>query len=348
MSNTIVLSNETSEYEYLVKQIKQLKLNIAALTVEKDDLELNECRKLSADYDRKVGHLELEITRYNLEIERLRSVIESMQAAVNRGQTKSREAAEDEANEKFKEFFDDIEKQAEKAKKDEEFAKQRQAQDQENQEDEPYDDGEDIDWEKIFEDFGKFTEFFENFFKGSDKADDGRENGDDSHDGRDYEGEGRSAKKNVNPDKELRMLYLKIMKALHPDNKPDRTARDDELLLEAKEAFETGNLKRLREIAEMIEDEDVESRFNDSPEGIEELRRLLQQLLDQKDVLVKSITRIKSSFPYNMKSFLSDADAVAKRQEELKGIIENCKNTIGVLNERIELLQKEMDATGSC
>ena len=110
MSNTIILTRESSEYEYLVIRIKQLKLNVAALTVEKDDLELNECRKLSADYDRKVGHLELEITRYNLEIERLRSVIESMQAAVNRGQTVSREDAEEQADEKLKDFFDDIEK----------------------------------------------------------------------------------------------------------------------------------------------------------------------------------------------------------------------------------------------
>ena len=115
---------------------------------------------------------------------------------------------------------------------------------------------------------------------------------------------------------------------------------------EAKEAFETGNLKRLREIAEMIEDDDIEGRFNDSPEGIEELRRLLQQLIEQKDALVKSIDHIKNSFPYNMKLFLSDPDAVAARQEELKGIIESCKNTIGVLNERIELLQKEMDTIG--
>ncbi|WP_022770156.1 hypothetical protein [Butyrivibrio sp. NC2007] len=339
MSNTIILTKESSEYEYLVMQIKQLKLNVAALTVEKDDLELNECRKLSADYDRNVGHLELEITRYNLEIERLRSVIESMQAAVNRGQTVSREDAEEQADEKFKDFFDDIEKQAEKVKADEAFAAQRDAQDQENHEGESYDDDEEIDWEKLFEDMEKFSEFFDSFFNSFNRTYEGGDDGDDSSDG-------GSAKKNVNPDKELRMLYLKIMKALHPDNKPIRTEKDDQLLLEAKEAFETGNLKRLREIAEMIEDDDIEGRFNDSPEGIEELRRLLQQLIEQKDTLVKSIAHIKNSFPYNMKLFLSDPDAVAAKQEELKGIIESCKNTIAVLNERIELLQKEMDAIG--
>ena len=143
------------------------------------------------------------------------------------------------------------------------------------------------------------------------------------------------------------MLYIKIVKALHPDNKPDRTARDDELFLEAKEAFETGNLKRLREIAEMIDDEDIEGRFHDTPEDIEELKKLLKQLTEQKNALVRSIDRIKSSFPYNMKEFLADKEAVSARQEELKGIIESCKNTISVLNERIELLQKEMDTMGS-
>ncbi len=180
MGNEIVLTAQTSEYDSLVMEIRRLKLNIAALTVEKDDLELNECRKLSADYDRKVGHLELEITRYNLEIERLRSVIESMQAAVNRGQTVSREDAEEAADEKFKDFFDDVEKHAEKVKDDEEFARQREAQDRENREDESYDDEEEIDWEKLFEDMESFSDFFNNFFN---RTYDGGDKGENFNDG---------------------------------------------------------------------------------------------------------------------------------------------------------------------
>ncbi len=339
MGSSITLTKETNEYNDLLEQIKQLKLNVAALIVEKDDLELNECRKLSAEYDQKIGHLELEITRYNLEIERLRSVIENMQAAVNRGQAVSREKAEEAADEKFKDFYEDLEKHAEKVKEDQEFAKKRQEQDQENYEYESYEDDEEIDWDKFFEDMGKFADFFDNFFRGFEQGYEGDGNDDSATD---YD-KGGSAKKNVNPNKELRMLYLKVMKALHPDNKPDRTERDDQLLLEAKEAFETGNLKKLREIAEMIEDDDVENRFADNPEGIEELRRLLQQLIEQKAALEKSIERIKSSFPYNMKQFLADNEAVAARQKELKGIIDSCKNTIDVLNQRIEQLQKEMD-----
>jgi hypothetical protein len=65
--------------------------------------------------------------------------------------------------------------------------------------------------------------------------------------------------------------------------------------------------------------------------------------ISNKSMATGSRERIKSSFPYNMKEFLVDKEAVAARQEELRSIIESCKNTISVLNERIELLQKEMD-----
>ncbi len=336
MGNEIILTTSGNEYEFLVAEIKRLKICVAALTVEKDDLEFNVCRKLHADYDRKIGHLEMEITRLNLEIERLRSVMGSMQAAVNRGEAVSRVKAEEKADEKFRFFFNDLEDQARQAMEDEAFARKRAEQDRENHE--CSEEQEEVDWEKFFDDLRKFTEFFEDFVRGfasEDDSDGYDERSDDGHDG-------GSARKNINPDKELRMLYLKIMKTLHPDNKKDRTPRDDELLLKAKEAFESGDLKTLREIAEMIDEDDIEGRFQNTPADIEELKILYQQLTEQKASLENSIARIKSSFPYNMKEFLKDKDAVAARQEELKEIIESCKNTISALNERIALLEKEM------
>ena len=45
----------TSEYETLIAQIRQLKQDIADLTVEKDDLEGHICREILADYNKKVG-----------------------------------------------------------------------------------------------------------------------------------------------------------------------------------------------------------------------------------------------------------------------------------------------------
>ena len=344
MQNEIILTEIINEYESLIREVKKLKMMVAALMAEKDDLELNVCRKLKAEYDEKIGNLELQITQYNLEIERLRSVIESMQAAVNNDIKVTREQAEEDADEKLKGFYEDLEKKTEQARKDQEYARQRAQKDKENAEDAGFDnpdeDYEEVDWDEFFKSFDDFFKAFDEMFgsgRGSRQC--GETEDDFSH--RDSEA-GDSAKKNINPAKELRALYLKILKALHPDNKKDRTEKDDELLREAIKAYESGDLERLREIAEMIDDEDVESRFQNTPEDIEELKRLLKQLSEQRADLQNSINRIKGSFPYTLKEFLADETAVAARQEELRKIIESCRNTISALNERIALLQKEM------
>ena len=349
MSNEIVLTEIINEYEALIKEVRNLKLVVAALEAEKDDLELNVCRRLRAEYDEKVGNLELQITRYNLEIERLRSIIASMQAAVNRNAKITPEEAGKEADEKFKDFYDELGRRAEQAKKDQEYAKRRAEQDEENarnaeyNEDEPEDDDE-FDWDEFFKNMDDFNKAFDEFTKAFSGFDEDK----DSDTGEDYSQaesfeRGDSARKNVNPEKELKSLYRKIVKALHPDNKKDRTPKDDELLMEAKKAFEEGNIERLREIYEMIDDEDIEKRFKNTPEDIEALKELRQKLRNRMASLERDVKQIKNSFPYNLKEFLADDEAVAARQEELRRIIESCENTIAALRERIDLLQKQMD-----
>ncbi len=347
MGNEIVLTEIIDEYESLVKEVQKLKMVVAALEAEKDDLELNVCRRLSVEYDEKIGHLEMQITGYNLEIERLRSIIESMQAAVNRDEKISPEEAGEAADEKLKGFYEDLGKRAQQAKEDEEFARKRATQDEKNaqdngySEDNPDGDDEEFDWDEFFKNINDFNKAFEDFFRAF--SDDDSAGSEDYSKSESYD-KGGSAKKNVNPAKELKSLYRKIVKALHPDNKKNRTDKDDELLMEAKKAFEEGNLERLRQIAEMIEDEDVEKRFGNNPEDIEALKDLKQRLKTRLMQLEREIQHIKSSFPYAEKEFLSDDDAVAAKQEELNKIIESCKATIADLNERIVILQKQMES----
>ncbi len=349
MGNEVVLTEVIDEYETLIKEVQRLKMVVAALEAEKDDLELNVCRRLRAEYDEKIGNLEMQITGYNLEIERLRSVIERMQAAVNRNETVTPEEAGQEADEKLKGFYEDLGKRAEQAKADQEYAKHRAEADKENAENYGYqsneteDDTEEFDWDESFKNINDFNKAFEDFMRSFAGAFGGDETDGGSSKSESYD-EGASAKKNVNPARELKSLYRKIVKALHPDNKKDRTEKDDELLMEAKKAFEEGNIERLRQIVEMIDDEDIEKRFGNTPDDIEELKGLKQRLKDRMIVLENEIKHIKNSFPYNEKEFLADDEAVAARQSELNMIIESCKNTIAALKERIALLQKQMES----
>ncbi len=121
MGNEIVLTEIIDEYESLIKEVKKLKMVVAALEAEKDDLKLNVCRRLRAEYDEKIGHLEIQITGYNLEIERLSSIIGSMQAAVNRDEKISPQEAGEAADEKLKGFYEDLGKRTQQAKEDDVF-----------------------------------------------------------------------------------------------------------------------------------------------------------------------------------------------------------------------------------
>ena len=152
--------------------------------------------------------------------------------------------------------------------------------------------------EPVIDDLGKaFEEFFRSFNKAFGGSGTG---GSEDHSESESFDQGGSARKNINPAKELKSLYRKIVKALHPDNKKDRTPKDDELLMEAKKAFEEGDLERLRQIAEMIEDEDIEKRFKNTPEDIEALKELKQRLKNRLLDLEREVQHIKNSFPQGM------------------------------------------------
>ncbi len=80
----IIMSNVKTEYQSLIEEVENIKRVIAALSAEKDDLELHICREIQAEYDMKIGNLEYEIMNYNLEIERLKLVIDFMACSERR------------------------------------------------------------------------------------------------------------------------------------------------------------------------------------------------------------------------------------------------------------------------
>ncbi len=330
MSNELVLTEIQSEYDSLVEEVQKLKDEIASLTAEKDDLELHICRELQAEYDHKIGYLEYQIMAYNLEIERLRSIIEYLQAAVNRAEQVTLQEAEESADEKLQGFYEELDKKAKDIQRDQDYARDRWNKDQENAGNSGNQGkSQDIDWEEFIKSIHSTIGS-----EGSKDHDEGTAAG---------EAEQGSAKKNVNPVEEMKALYHKIVKALHPDMNPDITDREKELLNDAIKAYSAGDLERLREIAEIIDDADISSRFPNTPEGIAGLKALKEQLIRKRAALLADIDRIKNSFPYNIVDFLADDEAVAARRDELMKIIESCKETIAALNERIALLQKEME-----
>ena len=338
----IILSD--SEYERLIEEIRQLKLDIAALTAEKDDLELHICREILADYNEKVGNLEYEALRKTLEIKQLKRTIEYIQAALNRQEQTTYEEAQQKTKEDYKQYEEDLKQKAEDIKKNAEYARKRAKQDEKNRQ-EARRKAE----ERAFEARKIYIRKEANKRIGIPDKENNEEEGytDEEEEQEEKQGqreaEKEEEKKDETPDEELKRLYRKIVKKLHPDMNPDVTEAEKRLLQDAIEAYKDGNLERLREIAEEIDDEDIAEKFKDTPEDLEKLRELRDRLLLQKKDLEYQVQAIKEDFPYNMKDFLADEDAVRERQEAVRKFMQDCDEEIERLNKRIEELQEKLN-----
>ncbi len=116
---------------------------------------------------------------------------------------------------------------------------------------------------------------------------------------------------------EMRHLYRKIVRRLHPDANPDITPEEEEMFVRAAKAYRNGDLQTLREIAARLDANSPQETYNNTPEGLEQLRKLVRQLSKSVMALEKEIQTIRAAFPYNQKDFLQDQEAVAARQKEL-------------------------------
>lgn len=120
-------------------------------------------------------------------------------------------------------------------------------------------------------------------------------------------------------EEELRSLYHKIVKDLHPDLHPDLTDREIEMFAWAQEAYENRDLGTLQIIADAIRaDEDL-------PEDMSmgDLMQERNRLMDIAAEIREEIGKIKSEYPYTMKELLDDREWVEQRRAELQDQIDN-------------------------
>ena len=94
--------------------------------------------------------------------------------------------------------------------------------------------------------------------------------------------------------KELKKLYRKIVKALHPDINPDVSEAQVQLFDNAVSAYKNGDLGTLRIICEMVGNNPLPEKYKDAMTQLVEERERLQGLL-------KSI-KDKFSFSANISS----------------------------------------------
>ena len=133
--------------------------------------------------------------------------------------------------------------------------------------------------------------------------------------------------------KELKKLYRKIVKALHPDINPDVSEAQVQLFDNAVSAYKNGDLGTLRIIGEMVGNNPLPEQHKDAMTQLVEERERLQGLLKS---IRDSIENIKSEYPYPMKDILEDTEKTEQKKQELESILEQYNELISIYKAKIE------------
>lgn len=125
--------------------------------------------------------------------------------------------------------------------------------------------------------------------------------------------------------RELKKLYIGIVKALHPDLNPDISPEKIKLFLNAVEAYKNCDLTELRIISEMVVDKKISLEHTDALALLVKEKERLSDLIKG---LKEDIIKIKSEYPYTMKSLIQDPEKISEKKKELEGIIEEWEKAL--------------------
>jgi hypothetical protein len=115
--------------------------------------------------------------------------------------------------------------------------------------------------------------------------------------------------------REIKEIYRRIVKKLHPDLNKNLTDQEKDLFLKATKAYEDADIDTLRTIeillSEIINKPDIEI------DEFEELISSKKKYEDIRSSILYKISEIKNSFPYNQKELLEDEILLKKRKDDL-------------------------------
>lgn len=133
--------------------------------------------------------------------------------------------------------------------------------------------------------------------------------------------------------KEIRKIYRDIVTALHPDLHPDIAPARAQLLREAVQAYETGDLNSLRIIREIADQPVISEQEEDGLAALVKDKKRLTKALER---IREEISEMKSEYPYTKKSLVEDPEQIAEKKAEIEETIAELKEAYDIYAERLK------------
>ena len=146
-------------------------------------------------------------------------------------------------------------------------------------------------------------------------------------------------KKNQEDEKrELRNLYRKLVHRLHPDLHPEQTEWEKELFLKVQDAYEKGDLEKLRELAQQLEAGMPADAVNN--ETTEEWEERVNQLKEEIAKIREEIEKILQEFPFTYRERLNNPEWIAQTQDMLRKEIPELEKEKIRLEKIVNIMEK--------
>jgi hypothetical protein len=145
-------------------------------------------------------------------------------------------------------------------------------------------------------------------------------------------------KNQENEKRELRDLYRKLVHRLHPDLHPEQTEWEKELFLKVQDAYEKGDLEKLRELSQQLEAGMPADAVNN--ETTEEWEERVNQLKEEIAKIREEIEKILQEFPFTYRERLNNPEWIAQTQDMLRKEISELEKEKIRLEKIVNIMEK--------
>ena len=305
-------------YESLKTEVEKLRNELAALVLENNELEI-ECKNIEMEYMLAIGWLENKVLETEVAVLRLKREVDMIQALINLQNEIDLDKIGGDLDSEFADYQAKVAAQAERAR----GARSRRDRQERNR-----------------SEYGQRNrQAWENRFRSQSEKRSGEEHASEGN-GRQTAGNGAGAffgggqpAENDDEASWARMMYRRIVKALHPDVNPGADEAALNLLRKANAAYEDGDLESLQLYYESV-NKPLEAE--EGPGAIARLREEKARLIMLVEKTKAMIAERKTKFPYTAKDLVNDPERVAARKAELDGHIAKLNEALDDYKEKID------------